>query len=65
MNILEGWKAYIAGIGLILIGGVGLLLHYADPANAMALSVDMAISKILEGLGIVGIRKSVQKATMK
>lgn len=61
MAFLEGYKTYIAGFGLIAVAVVGALLHFADPANAMAMPLDVALTKLLEGLGLVGLRKAVTK----
>lgn len=72
LDFLDGKKAYIGGGGLILVGA-GLIALDAVPALA---SKDMAkivafastlathpgTQKILEGVGILGLRHAVAKA---
>lgn len=61
MNFLSGYKTYLAGIGLMLKALVGVLLHFADPSNALALDIGAAYNDFMTGLGLVGLRFAVNK----
>jgi len=58
-NLLKGKLTYLSG-ALILLGGLaGLGLGFLMPESAIALPHDEAVKLILEGLAILGLRRSV------
>ena len=67
---LNGKKSYLAGAGLVLAGAAGLLTEAAavtDAASALEfgkqLLTDPNWQKLLEGLGVLGLRHAVAKTT--
>ncbi len=57
LNLLgHGWKTYVAGIGLILIGLAGLCDVAIPDLLAEEWTIDQALARIAEGLGLIGIR---------
>ncbi len=49
---LKGYKAYIAGIGLMAWGGAGLYFGVHGP--------DTAIEQVSIGLGLLGVRQALK-----
>lgn len=61
MNFLSGYKTILGGFGMILTGVVGLIYHFTDTTNQMALGFPEAITLITGGLGILGIGHKIDK----
>ena len=61
MKFLDGYKTKLGGFGMLFTGLAGLIYHFVDSANAMALSFPEAIALITGGLGILGIGHKIQK----
>ena len=65
---MNGYKTYIAGVCLILVGLAGAVLGFVMPGSEHGTDLNTAAEIILEGLtimgfglGFVGIRHAVQK----
>lgn len=61
MNFLNGYKTKLGGFGMILTGVAGLIFHFVDNTNTMALGLPEAIALIGNGLGILGLGHKIQK----
>lgn len=61
LGAISGWKTYVAGFGSIVTGVVGLVLHFIDPANSAALTIEQAAALIWGGLGLIGIGHKIDK----
>ena len=73
LSFVNGKKSYVAGGGLVLVGA-GLVLVDLVPvlaaqdaaallAFATALPSHVGVQKVLEGIGILGLRHAVAKAS--
>lgn len=58
---MTGWKTLVSGIGLILTGVIGLVMHFVDPLSSVAMTFDVAIAVIFNGFGVIGIGHKVEK----
>lgn len=61
MNFLSGYKTKLGGFGMLLTGVAGLIYHFTDATNAMALNLPEALTLITGGLGILGIGHKIDK----
>lgn len=66
---LNGYKTYIAGVGLIL-SGIGAVLIDLSHAGSLSELFNLAVNlnasvewgHVLEGLGLIGLRHAVAKS---
>ena len=61
---LSGWKAYLAGIGLIVPALITILNNFSDQGMQYLLYVTNTPewTMILNGIGVMGIRAAITKA---
>ena len=61
MNKIDGYKTYIVGTIVLVVGVGGLALHYIDPSSQFAMDPNTAYESILLGLTAFGLRSAVSK----
>jgi type IV secretory pathway VirB2 component (pilin) len=59
MDFLKGYLTYFAGFGLLVAGAVGMVINLVEPTHAQALPMGEAMQKIMEGIGLIGLRRAV------
>jgi len=66
---MDGYKTYIAGAMLILIGIAGAVLGFVMPGSEHAMDANTAVEVVMTGLqmiglgfGLVGLRHALNKA---
>jgi len=52
---MDGYKTYIAGIALIVLGIAGGALGFAMPGSEHAMDPNTAVDVIIKGLEVIGI----------
>lgn len=62
---MNGYKSYIVGVGMILVGAVGFIAHFIDPTSPIAMQPDAAKELVLLGLAMIAARSAVQKVIEK
>jgi hypothetical protein len=55
LEMFAGVRAYAAGLALICLGAAGVICNFAG-CDTHGLDQMQSVSKIAEGLGIIGIR---------
>jgi len=61
LKLIDGYKTYIVAVGMILVGIVGLVVHYVDPASSLGMDPDIAMKMITTGLLAFAARSTAQK----
>jgi hypothetical protein len=63
---LDGYKTLIAGVGMILLGAYELTMVFTaqtgPSVDGMPVTYEGAISKILAGIGALGLRRAITKS---
>ena len=60
----SGWKTYVAGFGMILVGVGGIALHVSGSDSSFTLDFNQGIELLLAGLAVIGIGHKVEKAAL-
>ena len=61
---LNGQKTNISGVAMILLGISGLVLFFTDAKSPYAMEPNAAAATIVAGLGLLGLRHGIEKASV-
>ena len=60
---LDGYKVYLGGLGLIMVGVVGLIGHFYPDTGLKGMDIDSAMQSISLGVVTIGGRHTAKKIT--